>query len=181
MKWSKLELMSAPDQTISFFDEIAFEPSAFSKMNQIRGLRNVAVSGELQYDEEADRAYAQLHVSGVMILACSITNEDVEYDFQTTSDEAFAFTKCDDDVHEAKGDVIELLPVIFQLILMEVPLKIVKEGAVYPKGNGWEVMREETWQREKSSEIDPRLAKLKEFKVTDDEAGGANNGSTTET
>ena len=95
--------------------------------------------------------------------------------------EAFAFTKCDDDVHEAKGDVIELLPVIFQLILMEVPLKIVKEGAVYPKGNGWEVMREETWQREKSSEIDPRLAKLKEFKVTDDEAGGANNGSTTKT
>ncbi len=181
LKWSKLELMSAPDQTISFFDEIAFEPSAFSKMNQIRGLRNVAVSGELQYDEEADRAYAQLHVSGVMILACSITNEDVEYDFQTTSDEAFAFTKFDDDVHEAKGDVIELLPVIFQLILMEVPLKIVKEGAVYPKGNGWEVMREETWQREKSSEIDPRLAKLKEFKVTDDEAGGANNGSTTKT
>ena len=106
MKWSKLELMSAPDQTISFFDEIAFEPSAFSKMNQIRGLRNVAVSGELQYDEEADRAYAQLHVSGVMILACSITNEDVEYDFQTTADEAFAFTKWDDDVHEANGDGI---------------------------------------------------------------------------
>lgn len=181
LKWSKLELMSAPDQTISFYDEITFEPSAFSKLNQIRGLRKVTVSGELHYDEEVDRAYAQLHVSGVMILACAITNEDVDYDFQTSATEVFAFTKCDDDVHEAKGDVIELLPVIFQLILMEAPLKVVKPGATYPKGNGWEVMREDTWQREKSRQIDPRLAKLKEFKVTDDEAGGANNGSTAKT
>ncbi len=181
MKWSKLELMSAPNQTLSFFDEITFDPSAFSKMNQIRGLRNVTVSGELQYDEEVDRVYVQCNISGVMILACSITNEDVEYGFQTSSNETFAFTKCDDDVHEAKGDVIELLPVIFQLIVMEAPLKVVKEGANYPKGDGWEVVSEETWQQEKSQRIDPRLAKLKDFKVTDDEAGGANNGCTTKT
>lgn len=181
LKWSKLELLSAPEQTISFHEEIAFEPSAFSKMNQIRGLRNVTVSGTIQYDEHTDRAYARLQISGVMILACSISNEDVEHEFQTSATEVFAFTKCDDDAHEAKGDVIELMPVIFPLILMEVPLKIVKEGVSYPKGSGWEVMREETWQREKSGKIDPRLAKLKEFKVADDEAGGANNGSTAKT
>lgn len=181
MKWSKLELMRAYEHTIAFADEIAFEASAFSKMSQIRGLRDVRVRGTIRYEEEDDRAYADIELQGIMILPCAISDEDVEYPFHTSSREVFAFVKCDDDVHEAKGDVVELLPVIFQLILMEVPLKVVKEGAVYPKGNGWEVMRESDWHREKQDAIDPRLAKLKEFKVEDDVAGGADNGGTTET
>ena len=181
MKWSKLELMSASKQTISFADEIVFEASAFSKMNQIRGLHDVRVSGTIRYADEEDRAYADIELQGVMILPCAISDEDVEYPFHTSSCEVFAFAKCDDDVHEAKGDVVELLPVIFQLILMEVPLKVVKEGVDYPKGNGWEVMRESDWHKETQEAIDPRLAKLKEFKMEDDVAGGANNGSTTET
>ena len=61
---------------------------------------------------------------------------------------------------------MELLPVVFQLILMEVPLKVVKEGIKeYPKGKDWEVVKEEDYQKEKRKEIDPRLAKLKEFKA----------------
>ena len=67
-----------------------------------------------------------------------------------------------------KGDVVELLPVIFQLILMEVPLKAVKPGiGEYPQGKGWKVIREEDLRKEKEQEIDPRLAKLREFKVED--------------
>ena len=81
----------------------------------------------------------------------------------------FSFDKTnDEDVHEVKGDVVELLPVIFQLILMEVPLKVVKKGLKqYPKGDGWEVVKEEDYELSKKDEIDPRLAKLKEFKLED--------------
>jgi len=168
LKWSKSELRKAPDQTIAFSEEITFDAAAFSKMNQIRGLRDVTVSGHIHYEEHDDRVYADLMIEGTMILPCSITNEDVEYDFRTSSSEVFAFEKTEDDVHEAKGDVIELLPVIFPLILMEVPLKIVKEGVNYPKGNGWEVLREEDWRKEKTDVIDPRLAKLKEYKAEED-------------
>ena len=104
-----------------------------------------------------------------MIVPCSITLEDVEYDFHTKSLEVFSFDKTEDeDVHEVKGDVVELLPVIFQLILMEVPLKVVKEGIKeYPKGDGWEVVKEEDYTKSKNDDIDPRLAKLKEFKLED--------------
>ena len=50
------------------------------------------------------------------------------------------------------------------MILMEVPLKVVKEGLIeYPKGNGWEVVRESDQVEERP--IDPRLAKLKDFKL----------------
>ena len=57
---------------------------------------------------------------------------------------------------------------IFQLIVMEVPLKNC-EGRTdtVSKGDGWEVVKEEDYIKEKSKEIDPRLAKLKEFKLED--------------
>lgn len=169
MKWSKLELLQAENGTIEFEDKIDFEPAVFSKMHQIRGLQDVTVSGNVHYDVSSDRVFADLDIDGVMIVPCSITLEDVEYDFHTKSLEVFSFDKVDDkDVHETKGDVVELLPVIFQLILMEVPLKVVKEGLKqYPKGDGWEVVKEEDYERAKSDEIDPRLAKLKEFKLED--------------
>ena len=61
-----------------------------------------------------------------------------------------------------------MLPVIFQQILIEIPLKVVKpEIKEYPKGDGWKVIREEDLKAEKEREIDPRLAKLREFKAED--------------
>lgn len=169
MKWSRLEILQAKNQTITFDDKIDFEPAVFAKMHQIRGLHDVTVSGNVHYDASSERVYADLDIEGVMIVPCSITLEDVEYDFHTKSLEVFSFDKCEDgDIHEVKGDVVELLPVIFQLILMEVPLKVVKEGLKqYPKGEGWEVVKEEDYESAQKDEIDPRLAKLKEFKLED--------------
>ena len=52
---------------------------------------------------------------------------------------------------------------------MEVPLKVVKPGNItYPKGDGWEVMKEEDYRKEEKPAMDPRLAKLKEFKPQQD-------------
>ena len=169
MKWSRAELLRAPNATISIDDSLSFEPAVFAKMHQIRGLQDVTVSGNIHYDTESERVLADLDISGVMIVPCSISLEDVEYEFHTKSLEVFSFDKTnDEDVHELKGDVVELLPVIFQLILMEVPLKVVKEGLKqYPKGDGWEVVKEEDYIKAKSDDIDPRLAKLKEFKLED--------------
>lgn len=171
LKYSRLQLLRAKGNQIEFDDTITFDDAAFTKMDHIRGLHDVAVSGNIHYDVNAERVYADLDIEGVMILPCSLTLEDVEYPFATSSSEVFSFVKCDDaEIHECKGDVVELLPVIFQLILMEVPLKVIKEGAnQYLKGNGWEVMREEDYSRSKKEErpIDPRLAKLKDFKLED--------------
>lgn len=169
MKWSKMELLQAENATIYFHEKIRFSPEVFSKMHQIRGLQDVTVSGNVHYDVSSERVFADLDIEGVMIVPCSITLEDVEYEFHTTSLEVFSFEKTDDeDVHEVKGDVVELLPVVFPLILTEVPLKVVKEGLKeYPKGDGWEVVKEEDYEKEKRKEMDPRLAKLKEFKLED--------------
>ena len=168
LKWSKNELLNSPNETIQFDEEITFEKEIFSKMNQLRELREIEVSGQIQYDAHSDLATCNFEVEGVMIVPCSITNEDVEYPFCSDGSQTFAFHKVskDEDIIETKGDIIELMPTIFQTIILEVPLKVVKEGLKeYPKGEGWEVIREEDYVKSKSDEIDPRLAKLKEFKV----------------
>lgn len=170
LKWTKTQLLQSLDG-ISFDEEITFEPAIFERMHNLRGLSDVTVSGNIHYETSSNRAYADLEIEGVMIVPCSITNEDVEYDFHTKSLEVFSFDKVknsDEDVHEVKGDVVELLPVIFQLIILEIPMKVVKPGLKdYPKGNGWEVVKEEDYRKEKERDIDPRLAKLKEFKIED--------------
>lgn len=171
LRWSKNEILNSPNATIDFDEEIVFEPEVFKKINHLRGLHDVEVSGRLQYDAHSDLATCDFEVEGVMVVPCSITNEDVEYPFYTEAVQSFAFHKVskDDEIVEVKGNILELMPTIFQHIMLEIPLKVVKEGIKeYPKGNGWEVVKEEDYLNEKKHEIDPRLAKLKEFKIEED-------------
>ena len=66
MRWSKLELLRASEHTITFDDSLSFDASAFSAMNQIRGLNDVRVSGKLRYDSDEDRVFADIEISGRM-------------------------------------------------------------------------------------------------------------------
>lgn len=168
LKWTKSELLQAKDQTIYFDEAIQFDPAVVAKVNHLRKLKDVTVSGDIHYDTNSDLAIANLDVSGTMVVPCSITLEDVEVDFDTESSEVYSFSKVNEneDIHEAKKDIVELYPVIFQLIVMEIPYKVVKEGLTdYPKGKGWEVVTEEEYTASKKKELDPRLAKLREFKI----------------
>lgn len=105
-----------------------------------------------------------------MVVPCAITDEDVLVEFKTEDDPVFSFGKTDDEeAIEVKGDTVELMPVVYPLIMMEIPLKVVKPGLKdYPKGDGWEVLTEEEYLREKQSQIDPRLAKLRDYKPKDE-------------
>lgn len=167
LKWTKTELLQAVNNTIVFDEHIEFDESVVSKMIHLRELRDVTVSGDVHYDATSDLAIANLTVEGIMVVPCSITLEDVEVDFSTTSTEVYTFEKnpSNDEFRETKGDIVELYPAIFQLIVMEVPHKVVKEGVEYPKGKGWEVVTEDDFNASKKNAIDPRLAKLKEFKI----------------
>lgn len=168
LKWTKSELLQAKDCTIEFEETITFANEAIARIHHLRKLQNVTVSGNIHYDYSSDLAIANLDIDGSMVLPCSITLEDVDYPFHVNSTEVYAFHKVneDDEMHEAKGDIVELYPVLFQLIMMEVPYKVVKEGLTdYPKGKGWEVVREEDLIASKEKVIDPRLAKLRDFKI----------------
>ena len=171
LKWSKSEILNLQKDVISFDEELTFPKAVFEKNHHLRDLKNVNVKGKIYYNLQSDLVTCELVIDADMILSCAITNEDVVYPFETETTELFAFRKVEDyeDVHEAKGDIVELLPTIFQTIMMEIPLKVVKDGVKeYPKGDGWEVIKESDYQSRKKDEVDPRLAKLKEFKIDED-------------
>jgi uncharacterized protein len=108
-----------------------------------------------------------------MTCPCDVTFEDVQIPFDSEADEIISFDRRDRDnmeVLQVEGEYLELLPVIFRQILLEVPIKVRKEGKIdYPEGDGWKVMDEATYQKEKEGRIDPRLAILKDYKPQDEE------------
>ncbi len=164
MNWTKKELTNLIDVEID--EEIEFDLQAFSTHGRLNALRNVNVHGSGHYDCATQQFEVAMDVAGDMIVPCAVTLEDVTVPFEFTANEIFSFINVEeDDVHVCHKSHIEIYPVLFQLILAEVPLKVVKDDASYPKGDGWEVMSEREYREKMENEIDPRLAKLKDFKI----------------
>ena len=165
MKFSKSELRKRGDQIFSFDEEIAFDSNTFFSLSSLRGLKDVRVWGDAQYFVDSEQFNVHFTVEGVMIVPCALTNVDVDYPFYEERDVVYSFVKVidDEDVIEVKKDVVDLMPVIFETIICEVPLKVVSEGAsVQAKGKGWEFISDEASVDEKE-EFDPRLSKLREL------------------
>ena len=68
-----------------------------------------------------------------MTLPCALTLEDVEYPFSVDTVEIFVLDSAlyeeGDDEILVTGTTVELAPVILQNIMLEKPLRVVKEGA----------------------------------------------------
>ena len=70
--------------------------------------------------------------------------------------------------HVVTNETVSLLPAVVNLILLEVPLAITEKGSEeMPSGNGWRVISEAEYEKGRKDRIDPRLAKLKQFKSKD--------------
>ena len=101
-----------------------------------------------------------------MTLACALTLDDVEYPFEYDSIEVFVldadlYDEAEDE-YLVTGTTVELAPVIWQNILLQKPLRVVKEGAYEEmKKKGIEFETEEDLQEsEAAPKVDPRLAVL---------------------
>ena len=63
-----------------------------------------------------------------------------------------------DEIIVVKGLEIDIIPVVWELISLEIPFKVIKTGAtIQSKGEGWEVKSETI--KSNDTPVDPRLAK----------------------
>ena len=157
--------MKQKDGRFSFDEMLTFPDEMFHNLSQINGLKDVNVTGLGRLDMKNRQLYVDFTIKGQMILPCAVSLENVDYPFTIDSSTVFAFYKPeeDEDVIEVKRDTVDLTPIVFQEIMMDVPMRIVKEGATLKtKGNGWKVLNEEDIQQDEDY-IDPRLAKLKDY------------------
>jgi uncharacterized protein len=132
----------------------------YYKNTDIRKLSEIKVNGSIRDDENS---YAlDLDIKGVMILPCSITLVDVKYPFDIEINEIIDKNDSDyEDYLKIINNTLDIMPIIWQNIVVEIPMKVVSPNLdnTKLKGDGWELLTEE----EKISEIDPRLEKLKDL------------------
>jgi uncharacterized protein len=169
MKWSVFQLNRYRDTGITV-DEKVDVSDLKERESQIRKIEPVTVTG--RGDIGTSKATFQLHITGIMILPCSRTLEDVEYPIDIHTVETFLLNANDAsmyedvDIHSIEGETLDLLPYVKENILLEVPLQIFKDNIEEGKeteapqtGKFWDVVSED----EKPKKMDPRLAELAKF------------------
>ena len=75
---------------------------------------------------------------GQMILPCSISLEEVEYPFEIEIEENLGNF---DEILKKNKNSLELLPILCENIVLEIPMKVVKKGIDIKNisGDGWEL------------------------------------------
>lgn len=117
--------------------DIIFTEDYF-KNTDIRAINDAHVVGTLSISYE-DELMADLEVSGEFILPCAVTLEDVSYSFTTKIEENLG--KFEDFYNKNKNS-LDILPVLWENVVSEVPIRVVKDGVDITNlsGNGWEVV-----------------------------------------
>ncbi|MBP3040258.1 DUF177 domain-containing protein [Bacillaceae bacterium Marseille-Q3522] len=164
MKWNIVQLQKFRNNGLSI-DEIAHFDDLMKIDSTIRAVSPIHITGHADIDSNKVTFY--LMIQGSFVLPCSRTLVDVKYPIHVETTEIFLledfhYEPEDYEVHEVKGDVIDLRPVIQEILLLEVPMQVFseegsKEGAPQ-SGEDWEVIQEDVKKK-----IDPRLAELARF------------------
>ena len=164
MKWNLNYIQKNAKPSFNFNEHISFDEELIKKINGLYGLENIEVNGKLKYLESISHCVIDFEVKGTMKLKCALSNEDINYEFKDEDSVTFSFfnDNNDDDIIYAKGNMVDLTHSVWQLIVINVPLKVVKEGSkiTNQSGKNWKIGEEE---EKKERPIDPRLESLKNY------------------
>lgn len=163
---SELDHMQTP--RIEINEAFVFDQELIKDHPRCTEIRDIFVVGHCYYDHHSSQLIIDLTLEGIMIVPCAITLRPVELEMEIRLEEMFSFDKLEAESEGiyVEGEALDLSPYFVGSILADVPLNVVHPDIKeYPKGEGWEVLTEEDYIKQKSQEIDPRLAKLKDFKI----------------
>ena len=130
---------------------------------RIHDLKDASAVGRVYIDSVGDIMF-ECHFKGIMFIEDSITLENVPYAFEINIEENVNDLKENyDNCYKSRQNTLDLIEVLWQNIVLEVPISYTKVLDANLKGNGWELQN-----KEKKSEIDPRLKKLEDLLKGDD-------------
>src|SRR5690606_22683766 len=134
LKWTVMQLRKYQGQILEIDESVDVEKELQSRDDEIRGASPIHVKGSVTID--AQKATFHLHLTGTLVLPCSRTLNDVNYDVATSSIETFLLDSVseyevseDEDIHEPEAGMIDLIPIIIEILLLEVPLQVVCDEA----------------------------------------------------
>lgn len=159
MKIELLKLRNNIEKIIEIDNEYTFDEETI-KQTDLIDLKNVKIIGELTKDS-LENINLYLKVNGTMVLPCALTLEPVNHDFEFEIDDKIENLLSEEEKNNKKTEnTIDILPIIWENILMEIPMRVVSENAKPEKlkGEGWQFITETTTQK-----VNPELEKLKEL------------------
>ncbi|CAM4281859.1 DUF177 domain-containing protein [Erysipelothrix inopinata] len=171
MIFNRMDLDHLKTPNFEVREAIEIDSEIIENHPRCTALRDIFAVGHMYYDSHSSTLIADISIEGIMTVPCAITLNPFDIDFSTRVSEVFSFDSVDaeaedEGIIEVDGEELDMTPYIVGAILAEVPLKAIDPNLdEYPKGDGWIVMTEEDYIKEKSQQIDPRLAKLKDFKL----------------
>lgn len=133
------------DTIISFDEE-------YLRVSEIKKLDNVHVSGRIYYSLTKEVIFAG-NVNGNMTLVDGYSGDLIDYPFNINLDEILAhFSNEDEKMGKKPKNSLDLKEVLWENIVLEVPIVVSKDNKVKTKkGEFWEV------RDENSKKDDPRL------------------------
>ena len=111
----------------------------------ILSLKEVILNGTITKDN-LDDYLLDLKISGIMVLPCSITLKPVDYDFITEiSGNIGDMLEEINEINKKTENSIDIFPIIWENILMEIPIKVTSLDADKEKlsGDGWRLVTED--------------------------------------
>ena len=153
------KLKSGIDKSIDIDINYSFSKAELENTDIIE-LNDVKIVGNLTKDN-LNEYYIDLDVEGIMVLPCSITLEPVNYPFNVKI--SGNLEEMLEEINEnSKKDEnsIDIFPIIWENILMEIPIKVVSEKAkdIKLEGDGWRLITDET-----NGNINPEFQKLSQL------------------
>lgn len=124
------------------------------KNTSIKELKPVKVSGKIFYNV-SDEIELDVDVNGTMILEDSITLDPIDYPYSFHINEIISSENEEiKEYYQNSKNTLDIMPILWQNIVLEVPISITKEKDAHLSGEGWEL------NNNKEDKIDPRLAEL---------------------
>lgn len=124
-------------------DEIVINENIYFKKEDLNNteiidMQDVKAQGRI-FKDNLDEIILELKITGTMIIPCSRTLKPTEYKFETEIEENIE--ENEEKTKKIKKS-IDILPIIWENILMEIPIRIInpeaKEEVI--KGDGWELI-----------------------------------------
>jgi len=142
-----LDLTSLQNRTVNEFnhiDRVSLDEELY-KDTDIIDLSPIDYSVSIH--RVTDSSYdMELSIKGVMALPCSITLDKVEYPFDIKTNVKLSNDDViDEEYVKINQNHIDIISILWQNIVLEIPLKVVSESAHDKElsGEGWKLIRED--------------------------------------
>ncbi|MBR1377305.1 MAG: DUF177 domain-containing protein [Bacilli bacterium] len=158
MEFDLKRLLNNIDKEILIDKTYSFDKEEL-KGTDIINLDNVSIKGNITKNN-LNNLIINLEIKGIMVLPCSLTLVPVDYPFDINVDGNLEEMLEDlEEIDKKIENSLDILPIIWENILMEIPSKVVSPDAkdIELSGDGWKLIKEEE-KRE-----NPELAKLKDL------------------